>query len=956
MMVSCNNHQRILARQPRYGLRKLGVGVASVLLSTSFWLGMTSNVRADTNPTPAGTQANSGVGVPASDQQQPLTNAASNPAAAPAAATSTSKSLTPTRAIDDQVGQGITVTNHTITETAGDKDTGNPGTVTLHLGLTVPAVEVIQLQNGDYINVKLGLPYTTADGQQEVFSYGAINGNSQVPLWYEGHIVGYILPAGNLASYQQSVPGAGATVNDPHWQVVANSNDNALANAGSNGYYQIIFNSFLSSYFRNNQGTPNALTFNADLVWYNPSSNGDKKLLPPSQALVLYAPETSAGSYTPGADLQIGDQHYASGLHLQVVKDASTETIPVATKIVSSDHTGSVPAHTWVNGQEYLKLVDPTQGVGISLADVGSDFTITVTKPASTGEVETNFVSAADLQRELQEIIVPVISSDSIKLNDQLTDSGAFYLTKQYVYQKPLVKVERTDNGADEATYHVTVSGDYAGFRSTNSDGSSPVTLLTWKPTDPVALMPGDGIRNYKQDRQAASYGDQPGNWLGGYSIQSAAVREYMDSHPWHAKVVSQGQTKYDADWGYWIDIKNDLKPVSRAYVDSTYYGFVNQVIHFVNEQGQPMTQPSGEGIPDVKRQVIFTSKTGKAGSYHTDEQFNALNLPVVDGYTAYQGVQSADGQLAMTANGQAQTTGVAIRQAGQEAPFDFPHADFVEYVVYKPVAQENAHLRFYDDTDQRFIPGLADLSVSGRSDKPIVFTIPTNYDLSNYDYAGTYVGNDPANENQWLNGLVLSEVSFGNFDTAPADDQYFIAHFTHRTVPVSEQKTVTETIHYVDAAGHHLLPDYQSQVSFTQTGKRDLVTGAVTATWSGPQTFPAVTSPAISGYQPDIAEVVAFTVNHASSNVERTVVYRPVTAPVPTPRPEQPARPGEGGAQPGTRTGLPVAVAPAANNELAGSQQLPQTGRSENPGLIALGLAVLAASFGLAGTRRKNN
>ena len=182
MMVSCNNHQRILARQPRYGLRKLGVGVASVLLSTSFWLGMTSNVRADTNPTPAGIQANSGVGVPANDQQQPLTNAASNPAAASAAATSTSKSLTPTRAIDDQVGQGITVTNHTITEAAGDKDTGNPGTVTLHLDLTVPAAEVIQLQNGDYINVKLGLPYTTADGQQEVFSYGAINGNSQVPL------------------------------------------------------------------------------------------------------------------------------------------------------------------------------------------------------------------------------------------------------------------------------------------------------------------------------------------------------------------------------------------------------------------------------------------------------------------------------------------------------------------------------------------------------------------------------------------------------------------------------------------------------------------------------------------------------------------------------------------------------------------------------------------------------
>ena len=240
--------------------------------------------------------------------------------------------------------------------------------------------------------------------------------------------------------------------------------------------------------------------------------------------------------------------------------------------------------------------------------------------------------------------------------------------------------------------------------------------------------------------------------------------------------------------WGYWIDIKNDLKPVSRAYVDSTYYGFVNQVIHFVTEQGQAMTQPSGEKIPDVKRQVVFTSKTGKAGSYHTDEQFNVLNLPVLDGYTAYQGVQSADGQLTMTSEGQVQTTGTAIHQAGQEAPFDFPNADFIEYVVYKPVAQENAHLRFYDDTDHRFIPGLSDLSVSGKSDKPIAFTIPTSYDFSKYDYAGIYVGDDPANKDQWLDGTVLSEVSFGNFDTAPAGDQYFIAHFTHRTAPVSEQ------------------------------------------------------------------------------------------------------------------------------------------------------------------------
>ena len=54
-MVSKNNTQWRLQheaqRRPHYGIRKLSVGVASVLLSTTFYLGMTSVAHADTaNP------------------------------------------------------------------------------------------------------------------------------------------------------------------------------------------------------------------------------------------------------------------------------------------------------------------------------------------------------------------------------------------------------------------------------------------------------------------------------------------------------------------------------------------------------------------------------------------------------------------------------------------------------------------------------------------------------------------------------------------------------------------------------------------------------------------------------------------------------------------------------------------------------------------------------------------
>lgn len=955
-MVSRNNHQQGLVRQPHYGLRKLEIGLASVLLSTSFWLGMSCDVRAAVNTASADTQASDSTGVSAEQHQVPPVTVPTSSGAVPnrSVTSDPANDLIPTTSINDWVGQGITVTNHTITEAPGDKDTGNPGTVTLHLGLTIPAAEIGRLQAGNYIDVKLGLPYATADGQHEVFSYGAVSGRNQVPLRYAGQVVGYILPAGNLASYQQSVPGTGATVSDPHWQVAASQNNDVFTNAGSNGYYRIVFNSFLGDYFRNNQGQPGELTFNADLVWYNPSGNGDKKLLPTSQALHLYTVATNVGCYTPSADLQIGDQHYASGISLQVIKASEADTVPVATKITSSDHTGAIQAHTWEqNGnQQYLKLVNPTQSVGISLSDVGSDFTIVVAKPASNSAVETNFVSAADLQRELQKVIVPVLKTDSGKLADQLTDASGLYLTQQYIYQKPVVTVERTDNGPDEASYHIAITGAYAGFRSTNSDGSSPVTLLTWRPLDQTALLPDSDIQSYQEDQQRVTYGDRPGHWLGGHSVQNAVVREYMNSHPWHVQVVSQGQTKFDVDWGYWIGIHNDLKPASQAYIDATYYGFVNQVIYFVDEQGQAMRRLSGAVIPPVKRQLIFTSKTGQAGSYQTNEQFEAIRLPVVDGYTAYLGSQSAAGQLVMV-DGKAKTTGTAIRSAGQEAPFEFPHADFVEYIVYKRAGQEAAHLQFYDDTAHRFIPGMPELTADGTSNAPISFTVPSSYDLSNYDYVGTYVGNNPLNMAHLLGTVPLNRLQFGNFDADPHTDQYFIAHFQHRISPISAQKAVTETIHYVDATGRQLLPDYNATLSFRQTGYRDLVTGVVTSVWSGPENFLAVVSPAVTGYLPNIPVVAAVMVSHTSADVERTVVYRPSAVPQPMPVPSPTQRPEQAAKNIGTEY---VPASRAVRRRQAVDKQLPQTGSQDIHGIIASGLVTLALLFGLSSGRRKNN
>lgn len=39
-MTAKNNHSEVAQRLPHYGLRKLSIGVASVLLSTTFYLGV----------------------------------------------------------------------------------------------------------------------------------------------------------------------------------------------------------------------------------------------------------------------------------------------------------------------------------------------------------------------------------------------------------------------------------------------------------------------------------------------------------------------------------------------------------------------------------------------------------------------------------------------------------------------------------------------------------------------------------------------------------------------------------------------------------------------------------------------------------------------------------------------------------------------------------------------------
>lgn len=90
----------------------------------------------------------------------------------------------------------------------------------------------------------------------------------------------------------------------------------------------------------------------------------------------------------------------------------------------------------------------------------------------------------------------------------------------------------------------------------------------------------------------------------------------------------------------------------------------------------------------------------------------------------------------------------------------------------------------------------------------------------------------------------------------------------------VSDSKKVTETIHYKYTDGKQAAKDFQQTVNLTRQSKQDTETDEITwSDWST-ATIPAVVSPTIKGYTPDIATVDAFNVDGNSTDKTVNVVY----------------------------------------------------------------------------------
>ncbi|MBL1060785.1 mucin-binding protein, partial [Lactobacillus sp. A27] len=91
-----------------------------------------------------------------------------------------------------------------------------------------------------------------------------------------------------------------------------------------------------------------------------------------------------------------------------------------------------------------------------------------------------------------------------------------------------------------------------------------------------------------------------------------------------------------------------------------------------------------------------------------------------------------------------------------------------------------------------------------------------------------------------------------------PNDKTVIMVHLKHKLADTSRTLKTTRTIVYVNEQGKQMADPINQTLIFTQTGKKDLVTGEITwdPDYTQSLTWKSVTSPQIAGYTPDLTKV----------------------------------------------------------------------------------------------------
>lgn len=280
----------------------------------------------------------------------------------------------------------------------------------------------------------------------------------------------------------------------------------------------------------------------------------------------------------------------------------------------------------------------------------------------------------------------------------------------------------------------------------------------------------------------------------------------------------------------YSVHLKHSYQSVDDA---ST----VNETVHYVYADGSQAANDYYAPAISFRRtgdkDLVMGTITWNAWMPESQD-FVEVNSPVIDGYTPSQNTIS----------------GITVKPGDK---------DIDQIVVYAPDTQSIV-VNYVDDITGKTLKTDA---LTGKSDQISDYT--TKNSIDGY-------------ENQHY--VLVSDNTDGKaltFDHDDAVTQVYNVHLSHQTEPVSQSRTVNETINYVYADGLKAADTFTAKpLTFTQTGVEDLVTGSIdwTGSWTDGQTFGDVKSPEVIGYTASQNVVSGVTVDHNSADIHQTVIY----------------------------------------------------------------------------------
>lgn len=363
-------------------------------------------------------------------------------------------------------------------------------------------------------------------------------------------------------------------------------------------------------------------------------------------------------------------------------------------------------------------------------------------------------------------------------------------------------------------------------------------------------------------------------HFSGKYGEQATKPADLVDMIK---QIEAEGYTLVDDPFASNVTYGEGIQPFnfgfSHTHTDISKSKTWTQTVHLVDKDGKQVAKDIVQTITATQKgdQDQVTGDTTWDNNWVTDKQPTDIKVPVVNGYFAdsttvkagsFDPDKNAENTVTYTKLGQM----VPVDKDGNEIT-DAKHVTYVndpndptkiltqtapdiagwtvsdKTVTPKDLTKDtkvtylknnSTTIKFYDEDSKTYIDGVKDVTTTAEIGKAISKPADLQAVLDDLAKKGYIVSTDP----------------FSKTITATDGNQVIQYGFKHNIVDATDKATWTQTVQFVDHDRKELAPTNVQTINATRTGKKDAVTGETTwGDWTFDKEVVDVVYPVIKGY-----------------------------------------------------------------------------------------------------------